>query len=159
MNAKSLPVSTRLQEAFESVQKAMLDLFGLVEDYKNKGNYIPKVSVELLNDPHSDPAVVVDGWLYIMETEKDVEITTIGRVIKKTRPAWYLSYETHNPGVRYYPDGSGEPPSSDVNDCTPAVTESIVVAISTLAEMVIKSRMEGIAEHEMYKNEKNLESI
>jgi len=52
------------------------------------------------------------GEYSICRTEQIVETSTGSSVLYK----WLVSKEIYYPGVRYYKDGSGEPPSTDVAD-------------------------------------------
>lgn len=69
--------------------------------------------VEILHECNADE----DPYLSIgdfMLTPLDAENVPTDDPAKVSR--WGISVATYNPGVRYYPDGSGEPPSADVTD-------------------------------------------
>jgi hypothetical protein len=137
-----MSATKRLQDAFSTVQKAMLEIFGLKA--KPDGTMAPNVSVELIAEEGMDePMITVDGWLYIMDSEMDKE--TITKTVKV--PAWYLSYGYHDPGVRYYKDGSGQPPSWEVDDI--GTYQSLYVAINNCASRIVQNHLDGLGEQEM----------
>ena len=138
-----MKASKRLEEAFATIQKAMLDIFGLKA--KPDGTTAPNVSVELTAEEGNtdNPLITIDGWLYIMDSEMDKE--TITKTVKV--PAWYVIYGWNDPGVRYYPDGSGQPPSWEVDDI--GTYRSLHQAISACCERIIRQRLDDHGQHEM----------
>jgi hypothetical protein len=137
-----MSATKRLQDAFSTVQKAMLDIFGLKA--KPDGTMAPNVSVELTAEEGMDePMITIDGWLYVMESEMDKE--TITKTVKV--PAWELSYAHYDPGVRYHRDGSGTPPSVDVVDI--GSYQSLYVAINNCASRIVQNHLDGLGEQEM----------
>lgn len=150
-------VSPRLNEAFKQVQEAMIAIFGYCKDWKNKRKWIPKVSVELVVDG-DDHSILVDGWLYIMDSTQDVtKDMTLGKA-KRTVPCWALSYVVHDPGVRYHKDGSGTPPSDDLFDCNPPTTTGIYHAVEVLSNMIVKNHCNALAEYALEKQQSEAES-
>jgi hypothetical protein len=142
-----MKASKRLEDAFATIQKAMLEIFGLKA--KPDGTTAPNVSVELIAEDGvsaiaaAEAMVVIDGWLYVMDSEMDKE--TITKTVKV--PAWYVSYGWNDPGVRYYRDGSGQPPSWEVADI--GTYQSLCVAISNCATRIVQRHLDGLGQQEM----------
>lgn len=57
--------------------------------------------------------------------------------IQNEKVLYYPQKVMHNPGVRYYKDGSGEPPSEDFIDLLPDGTDNLDYAIHTLLNYII----------------------
>ena len=66
----------------------------------------------VLESKNCDPCVVIDEWLTITPEYRDID--TIGGSIPRLH--WIVSVANYNPGVWRYADGSGEPPSVDIDD-------------------------------------------
>lgn len=153
-----LPVSKKLQDAFELCQEVCNGIFGFVKDPKDKRKLIPKVSVVL--DRDCDDSILIDGWLYLMEAD-DITVPTFNGKTAKAH-GWYMSYGWEDPGVRYHKDMSGTPPSWEVSDCDPATVQYLSKAIELLLCMLIKNEInnmiESRADEKMYREQEELEA-
>ena len=94
------------EELFERAKQLVQELCGKEHGYE----------VTLINDAYSDPSIEIDGMFGIYWNEEmELPIPSIAGP-RGTRPGYQLYSVDYDPGVRYYPDGSGEPPSADVVD-------------------------------------------
>lgn len=133
-----------MEEALKACHAASKAIFG-----EEKGEL--RVSVELERD-RGDDTIVIGGWLYLTDTVVEDVLVQLGTKMQE-RPAWYMSYGYEDPGVRYYSDGSGQPPSWEVEDCDPAVVSQLHVAIAQLFGMLIKQELNNLAENTAYETQ------
>lgn len=140
------PVSPRMEEALKTCYQASEAVFGWT---KKKDGLRVRVDLEREGDTDT---VVIDGWLYLAETEVEEETVSLVGKIKTKIPGWYLSYGYLEHGVRYYSDGSGQPDSWEVEDCDPPVVGRLYAAIEHLFGMVLKQELNNLAESEAYAN-------
>lgn len=64
-------------------------------------------------DAESD-SICINDWIYLSCEEVEKEFNSIaGKKMRKVIQ-WRISWLVYDPGVRYYPDGSGEPPSEEL---------------------------------------------
>jgi hypothetical protein len=91
------------------------------------------------------PAIEIDGWIYI----STVEHTIHPRGIKTLPPKQVLAYQIEVAsivhGVRYYPDGSGEPDSVDISDVGEPHLD-IYSAVKAAVALYTQNLIEHIAE-------------
>jgi hypothetical protein len=141
------PVTPRLKDAFEKFKEAFKQVFhqddavALVEDAD--GNYLN-----------------IEGILvFECEVEKEKRCLHMDHSEKVKVPGWLTQVVTYDPGVRYYKDGSGQPPSEDVEDV--GTDERIWQCIRRVLKMVSNQRIdayvEGASYEEMYKEQQAAE--
>jgi len=129
-------------------------LIGTVAALGFSGKHTPTVSIDGSGD---EAMVVLDGGVYVAPFWAKVEAKVIGG--KKTRKEiqYQLQVILHDPGVRYYKDGSGQPPSDDIVDKGEPVANPFRAAneaLSLLLSQRIDSFLEGLAEEMQYQEDK-----
>lgn len=151
------PLTKEMEEAHKAVRETLTAVFGYHKNRQKPAvpRWVPSVSVELERDHDSD-MIVIDGWIYLAETDEHEETyVSLGAEGKQTRKVkgWYLSYGWEDPGVRYYPDGSGQPPSWEVADCNPPTYRNLFSAIEAICNMIVKNVVQNMGESAYWEKE------
>ena len=55
--------------------------------------------------------------------------------------------------MRYYPDGSGQPPSWEVEDCDPPTYRNLFSAIEAICNMIVKNVVQNMGESAYWEKE------
>jgi hypothetical protein len=114
----------------------------LWEGKKNR----PEIKIEVQD---GDPFICLDGGIYI--TPVLTERINRGILAKKKKKTgifdmmYQLQVATYDPGVRYYKDGSGQPPSEDIEDVGEPIGNAYI-AVQRALDMIWKQRLDGLME-------------
>ena len=123
------------------------------------GNLPPAHQPELkLDSACGEPCLTLDGYVYV--TEIETERDTIGGKVPAVD--FEVGVIVHNPGVHYYPDGSGEPPSDDpepVGEPVQRACDAAKQAICLWFESQVESALESLADDDMARVEAEEESL
>ena len=136
----------------EQIEEKLTELYELIKHVMSELNLssVPEVKIEGDED---EKYVSIDEWITIYPEFKTVEIG-IGKA-KKSILFYQLQHVVYDPGVRYYPDGSGEPPSTDV--CNDDCEQSMCVIIEKAIFMYFRNEIDAIfmahGEARMYEEE------
>lgn len=79
----------------------------------------------------------------------DREPITLLIFLDNEKITYYPQKVIHHSGVRYYPDGSGEPPSDDFIDLKPEGTESLDEAVKILMQFLSELKISESFEAEI----------
>lgn len=154
---ESVSVSKEMEEALKAVTETLTAVFGYHKNPQNKRKWIPSVSVCLNKDFQDETeTIIVDGWIYLVQTDEHEETyVSLGAEGKQTRKVkgWALSYGWEDPGVRYYKDGSGQPPSWEVEDCDPPTHRNLYQVIEAICGMLVKQTVQHMGEAAYWEKE------
>lgn len=103
-----------------------------------------KHKVNANNDKHTDPNIEFDGTGIGVSIFWGEQPTITGT---KPRVEYGVFTTSYDPGVRYYPDGSGEPPSWDVEEYGESSFNQDDVLIQAI-QVLVKNELELFTEAE-----------
>jgi len=120
------------------------------------------VEVKIEDDGYSDPLLNLEGVCLFPQVEQE-DILSIrtgphcdpGHMKSPERIRWYVQVIVHDPGVRYYPDGSGQPPSDDIADIDNYwdLSRALIKAIGLIVEDRLSNAAENYAMDRMAEQE------
>lgn len=103
------------------------------------------------NVSKDEESIVVNEWIYATQHEKIVKRKSILGTKKVKEQVWDIQVIVHDPGVRHYPDGSGQPPSDELVDRKFDLNfrDALLEVKKLQAENEIDNTLEYLAEKEL----------
>lgn len=102
----------------------------------------------------SEPFIEFDGTgigIYVTHYDRAAILNIAAKISGTTRELGYQVYSTsYDPGVMYHPDGSGTPPSTDIEDADD-ITEHLDDAIVSAIVIMVRERISQHIDREMEK--------
>ena len=131
---------------------SLLDTFSPVEIVNKCINCYKGLNVSVVEGEDDDvyenqdgKPIIIEDWIYLYPIKVDVPHETLSGTTTTKETRWTVSYGYVIHGVRYYPDGSGEPDDYDEKEVAADLT--LTKAIHTAAEMMYSHSIDAVLEN------------
>lgn len=142
-----MPPLERCRNALQSIQNALTAVFGIGRTLEAQNSLRPTISVELVNDKHSDPCLKIDGWIFLTPVVKSplIKRKMLNGSFRPDVPAWEVTS-----GVWEASGHRDEPDHFDVVeiDSDGSLPDAIRVAAGLVAKQILNSYWEEQGERE-----------